>query len=158
MRVALLCPGPSLAKLTSLPECDLSICVKRAALRFACDWVVILDSPALREFGAQIIGDPQLLTRSEYRPKYTRRGGLDLEALRCPHRFDQFTACAGLALAGHLGASHIDVYGADWTNEPDFDGHRPAEMFRDQARWDRERQDWEAIVSWLSPTPVHLHR
>ena len=150
MNCALLSPGPSLARLTKAPAADVTIAVKRAALPFGCDWLAILDSPALKEYGG-IAPAAQLLTRREYRPKYTVRPGLACEDLACPVlMFDLYTATAALALAGYLKATRVDVYGADWTDAPDFDGHTPAESNRTPQRWALERGVWANVVGWLA--------
>lgn len=147
MNAVLLCPGPSLANLYSVPKCDLSIAVNRACLRFDADWGAILDCTLLKEIA---IRPPKLLTRREHWPRYTQSPGLAVEDTGCPiARYDLFTAPAALALAGYLGATTIDVYGADWTDEADFDGVRASETRRDAERWAMEIPIWNRVADWL---------
>ncbi len=42
---------------------------------------------------------------------------------------------AGLHVCQLLGATEIDVYGADWTQEPDFDGKELVGTVRTLDRW-----------------------
>lgn len=149
MTAAVLATGPSLALLDRLPACDVSIGIKRAAERFACDWAACLDIPLVGQL--QFAGDPKLLTRAAYRPKYTKLPGANVEDLGGPHRFDLYTVTACLVLAAHLGASDIDVYGCDWAeNAPDFDGYVPDQMNRGPQRWELERTIWQSTVDWLA--------
>lgn len=149
MHCALLCPGPSLRRLAQAPPADLTIAVKRAALAFPCQWVCILDTPELQAFG-DIAPGALLLTRRDCRPKYSRREGLAVEDLDCPvPRFDLYTATAALALAGHLGATTVDVYGADWSDAPDWDGSTPEGANRSPERWALERGIWSQVVEWM---------
>lgn len=71
-----------------------------------------------------------------------------------------FSATAALIVAAHLGGKTIDVYGADWTDEPDFDGKsinlNPHE--RNEARWKTERQIWVAVVNYLATEGVEVNR
>lgn len=156
MRAVVLAPGPSLSLLDEMPADDVSIAIKRAAFYFPqCQWVAILDTPVLHAIDDQIPAGAKLLTRAEYRPKHTSRAGLDVEALEkwCPvPKIAEFTATAALVLAGFLGAERVDVYGADWTQQPDFDGHVDPEtmMARHPDRWKREGKIWGDIVLWLS--------
>jgi hypothetical protein len=141
-----------------MPACGVSIAVNRAAVRFACDWWVALDfQTLLRELP---VGNPQLLTRQAYRPKYADRSGIDIESLCAPdsNLFGQFSATAALVLSHHLGAGSIDVYGADWTAEADFDGCTPAGSCRDESRWLNERRIWDAICKWLHVRNVSVKR
>ncbi len=49
MTTAILLAGPSLSRLDTAPEADLTIAVKRAGLRFGTpDWLVVLDSRDLQ--------------------------------------------------------------------------------------------------------------
>jgi hypothetical protein len=84
--------------------------------------------------------------------------GLDVESVAGPTGYDHWTVTASIALAAHLGADRVDVYGADWTNEPDFDGYRPTEMYRTLERWARERAAWSRLEQWLTARDVTVRR
>lgn len=153
MQIGILCPGPSLASIDSLPTCDLSIAVNRAALRFACDWWAALDSQTFTRDESSIKGDPKLFTRAEYRHK-TKRGGMDLEELdgllpRNRINYPLFTLPSSMVLAAWLGAKAIDIYGCDWTNAPDFDGIKPSDSRRNEHRWSAESVLFGRVQDWL---------
>lgn len=167
MNIAVLLPGPSLARLGDLPNADLVIGVKRACLRFGCNWAVILDSPDLRCYGDRLIGRPKLLTRADYRPRFCALPGANVEGLYdyCPIRYPGsdggwFTSTAALALAGWLHASRVDVYGADFgTAETlaEFDGFVSPEANYTASRWERERGVWNAVADWLRGKGVEVY-
>lgn len=162
MHAVVLLAGPSLGRLSEIPTCDVSISGKRAGLAFACTWSVIIDSPALVEFGNKLAGNPLLLSRREYWPKYTDRPGLAVEELRLPtSHYQTYTSAAALALAGYLGASTVDVYGADFGDSDviaEFDGHIPDEHNYGENRWEREKDVWRRVVEWLSGRGCTVHR
>jgi len=156
MTAALICTGPTAVKFPG--GYQLTIGVKRAATGFLCDWVAIIDSPALTEICPRLLGSPKLLTRRDYRPKYSAIPGMDVESLSGPLGFAQWTSVASLSLAAFLGATTIDVYGADWTSEPDYDGYVPTEMNRSVERWEREIATWNAAVAMLRGKGVKVNR
>lgn len=71
-----------------------------------------------------------------------------------------FSATAALIVAAHLGAKVIDVYGADWTNQPDFDGKsiNLAPHERAPERWKEERQIWDAVGGYLTSQGISVNR
>lgn len=158
MTTAILLAGPSLARLESAPDAELVIGVKRAAIRFPSDWCVVLDSPDLRAPWFADVTAPLLLTRREYRPKYTDRGGTDCEALQAllphkPTKWGCFSSSAALVLAKFLGAESIDVYGADFgmgDTLAEFDGFVSPEQRYTPDRWEFERHVWDATIDALS--------
>jgi len=153
MNVAILLAGPSLAKLTAAPDADLLIGVKRAALRFPCDWCVVLDIPCLRSDWFRQVDAEQYLTRRDYRPKYTTRPGVTCEEMELVYppstkakHWNMFSSSASLVLAKFLGAKRIDVYGADFgqaENDAEFDGYRSPEARYTTDRWELERSVWD---------------
>lgn len=160
MKAVLYCPGPSLS---AAPEvaADVTIGVNRAAIARACDYAAILDSPALKRFTPHLKGTPRLLTRAEYRPKHTAIPGPTVEEVQAwasAVDVGQYSAVAALALAGWLGAGEVSVYGADWTDEGDWDGYVPPESNRGQERWGRERRHWDALVAWLMDRGTKVRR
>lgn len=60
-------------------------------------------------------------------------------------------------LAFSLGATTIDVYGADWTGTRDYDGVEAGEN-RTPDRWDAERHDWDILTAWLNERGVIARR
>jgi hypothetical protein len=161
MNVALLCPGPSLATLEESPPADITIGVNRAACRFPVTWWAATDYPLIRGWGGAILGNPKLFTRRQTWLDVRRRINpptvMFTEALSCPVKgWDVKTATAALVLAGNLGATRIDVYGADWTDAPDFDGVEVVGTDRKPQRWDEERATWHAVIAHLG-IPVTRH-
>lgn len=161
MNIAILLSGPSLADLSDAPIADVTIGVKRAALRFSCDWIVVLDSPDLRSEWFAKVDAPLLLTRGEYRPKYTTLPGVDCEKLEqtFPHhphlggcRWGTFSSSAALVLAKHLGAKNVDVYGADFGQGKtlaEYDGFESPEKRYTPDRWEFEFGVWNATIEAL---------
>lgn len=156
MLAAILNPGPSLANLATAPSADLLICVNRAACRFPTAWWVAMDFQLFTAH--QPIGDPQLVTRAAYRPKYTTRPGIDAEALSGPKSFDVFSSTTALVLAAHLGATKVNVYGYDATNAPDFDGVTPCESKRTDERWEHEARIWNDVRDWMVSRGIEVNR
>lgn len=162
MQICILCPGPSLADLTTPPTADLTIGVNRAVLKFACDWWAALDYQTFTRDTP--LGNPRLFTRAEYRHK-TARTGIDAEDLfgllpREKVNWPLYTSTASLLLAAYLGAKQIDVYGADWTlNSGDFDGVTPGDSRRNEHRWAVEMVIWSRLTNWLDEhgTTVKRH-
>jgi hypothetical protein len=161
MKAVLFAPGPSLSRAPAEIPADVAIGVNRAAIARGVGFWVCLDSPALKRFSPLIRGKPRLLTRAENRPKHTAMPGPTVEEVQawCPSvEVTHYSAVAGLALAGWLGATDVTVYGADWTDAADFDGYRCPDANRDAARWDRERRHWEALTAYLFDRGVKVKR
>src|SRR5205823_5305946 len=114
MKAVILLAGPSLAKLQRIPPCDVSIAVKRAILKFPqADWAVILDKPAMKTI--RVPDWCRLLSKRHCWPKYADREGTAVEDLGCPLLADNcFSSSAALALAGYLGATEVEAFGADF--------------------------------------------
>jgi hypothetical protein len=164
LHAAILLPGPSLAQLEIVPRgVDVVIGVKRAAVRFVCDWAVVLDIPDLITYADRLIARPHLLTRAKYRPKYTSLPGTNFEELGdyCPVLLVEngsWASAASLALAGYLGAKRIDAYGADFNSDREWDGHQSAEPNYTSERWARELKQWNAVADWLAGRGVEVSR
>ncbi len=166
MKAAICCPGPSLNLLDAPPAADILIGVNRAVLRFACHWLAAKDYTTLkqiyREGGPR--GTPSLFTipqtwkdsRDKFGP-FPQFITTDQIAPPIPN-WSVKTAPAALVLAAHLGATSIDVYGADWTNEPDFDGVLIDGTQRDEARWNDEAIYWAAVTAYLKDKGVTVWR
>lgn len=158
MNAALLCPGPSLTQ-TYPPAAgrhDVNIGVNRAVLAFRCHWWAFVDWQTYIETGRQACrtfvsrtADRELRRRTgDFTPDLTFES-IDLDRTRNSIRWGMFSATAALFLASHLGATSVDVYGADWTNEPDYDGHRTERDRRTVERWADERIVWDRTIEHL---------
>jgi hypothetical protein len=180
MKIALLCPGPSLS-LTYEPSGHAHVIgINRAVLGFACDWWAFTDwQPFLHYHHFADLPRLGLFFSGTALDELLRRGmaprmqdartllpfeDIDPARTRDKLRWGLFTAPAALMLARHLGATSIDVYGADWSDEPDWDGERMTGCVRDENRWSNELPIWRGVVEHLHPitvtrhTPGHLQR
>lgn len=157
MQTCILCPGPSLSRLVSVPACDASIAVNRAATRFACDWWAVLDAPLISAIDDLIQGEPQLFTRAENR----RTGAVTFEAVYpFPNAArSYFTLPGAMALAAHLGAKRIDIYGCDWAiGQSGIGGRAGVDADHSATRFERERQHYEQMREWLSRQGIEVTR
>lgn len=165
MTTAILCPGPSLLKTFSGHK-GLTIGVNRAATVFSCDIWAALDFPLIVSQRQHVLGTSAVMTCRE-----TRRS-LECRKIQyswhivedlfdyCPHsmRYCGFSATSALILAAKLGATQINVYGADWTDAPDFDGYSHPGMTRNETRWNNERKIWGDVSQWLADRGVTVKR
>lgn len=157
MQTCILCPGPSLSRLVTVPTCDASIAVNRAATRFACDWWAVLDAPLITAIGDLIQGAPQLFTRRENK----RCGVVTFDDV---YPFlnaagSYFTLPGALALAAHLGATQIDLYGCDWAIGENGIGNRAGiEADHSAARFEREREHFGQMQDWLNRQGIEVTR
>lgn len=157
MTAIVLCPGPSLAKV-SPPFSALTIGVNRAVLAHSCDWWVYKDWQLWRDYSGECLGDPSICTLREVLERFGLEGQA-IESLICPvDKWSLFTAPVALVLAATIGAKRIDVYGADWTDEPDYDGVIAAGCRRDEDRWKQEREIWTGVVDWLKGGGITVNR
>lgn len=170
MNAAILCPGPSLASLSTVPAADLVIGVNRAALRFACtDWCCC-DLPAIEQWHESVIdgqrGAPTLISGMEavdnlrdrkviWRGEvFDRRRMLDY----CPHEINwvMFSFTTAIVYAGYREAKRIDIYGCDWKGTADFDGAEAGKNRSDE-RWELERAIVaRRLVPWLAERGVEV--
>ena len=166
MRIALLCPGPSLAR--TFPACaggyDLVLAVNHAVLIARADWWVFADWTLFTQCDPDYA--PRVFTttsavRGIERCSLETRFKRHCEPLLFEDRWPEYpgelgwtlwSACAGLVLGAHLGATYIDVYGADWTCEPDWDGTQLVGNNRGDIRWRQERVCWARLQVWLAET------
>lgn len=165
MRAALICPGPSVFQTFDPDHPGVKLAVNRAALWFAADHWAANDLPLIEQIGRSVLGQPQLWcnhdTADSLRRKENRWGKLAsaFSSLHCPvPAWHLYTAPAALVVAAHLGATRIDVFGADWTDAPDADGEMPPSCRRDPSRWEQERAIWFEIVSRLQASDVRVNR
>jgi hypothetical protein len=163
MNAALLCPGPSLARTFDDAFAGLRVGVNRAATAYRCDWFAALDYPTIRDYHAQVLGEPKLLTRSQTWVDVHRQCRFDSATIAedlvspVPSR-ELLTATAALVLLGSLGVQAVNVYGADWTPDaPDFDGKATGEN-RSAERFVREAVQWGQIVEWMNGRGISVKR
>jgi hypothetical protein len=168
MRAVLLCPGPSLARLTCVPDSELSIGVNRAATAFAVGVWACCDLPAIEQWHEQVIGSPTLVCGQEAWDnlrdrKITWRGETCFSASMasyCPPgmNWTMFSSTVALIHAAFRGATQIDVYGCDWAGTADFDGVQAGKN-RSPDRWKLEREIWQnVLVPWLAARGVTITR
>lgn len=166
MNAALLCPGPSLAAIvqSDVDGYSVRVGVNRAAVLLDCHLWAALDYPVLRDWHNAVIGTPQVLTRRQTWTDFGRtcrlRDVVLVEELPAPpvKQWDLKTATCALALLATMPVTSIDVFGADWSDAPDFDGHATAGQDRSAARWAQERATWDALVEWLDGRGVSVCR
>ena len=117
----------------------------------------------IRRWADSVVGSPALLTRRQTWIDVRKRLALTtirlVEDIECPVRlWDVKTATAALGLLATTGVSRIDVYGADWTDQPDFDGHIEVGCDRSAERWKQERETWGEMVDWLGSRGTEVNR
>jgi hypothetical protein len=161
MIAALLCPGPSLARLTDLPKVDVVCCVNRAAIRWPCDVWAAIDQHLTKRIWRQVIGKPILLTNRLEGGEVIRKGFWpvdrlaftdDLRTERCAG-WSLRSATSAVVYLAERGAERIDVYGCDLAGDADWDGIRPSGAIRDAGRWNDEGATWAALTQRFN-----LHR
>lgn len=157
----------------TLPETVIG--VNRAAILFPCTVWACCDLPAIEQWHEQVLGTPLLIAGMEAIDNLRDRKRANGEAgefwrgrqfdrrvmLDCPHVLDwvMFSATTALVYAGYIGATEIDVYGADWAPDaPDCDGVAAGKN-RSAARFELEAAIWtNRIVPWLSERGVRVTR
>ncbi len=141
--------------------------MNRAVIFRECDWWSFIDPATFRDW--KPIGNPALFFRRDTRDsiRAVNPGLIDgrkqivLDDIK--HEFPEggwtlLSATIALVLAAHLGATSIDVFGADWTDEPDFDGLCPAGCNRDETRWSMELVLWGQLVDHFQTRGISVTR
>jgi hypothetical protein len=162
LKAVILNPGPSLAKLESVPPCDLSIAVNRAAIAFPVQVWAAMDYPTIKRHNASVIGSPSLFTRKQTwddtKNKWPRNLFKLAEDIAFPvQTWALVTMTCSIMLAAHLGATTIQLFGCDQTGTADFDGAEAGED-RTETRWQRERSVLEEMTVWLGSRGCELIR
>ena len=172
MKIAILSAGPSLIESYggNASPYDLILGVNTAAAMFECDWWSVGDADRFEEITP--IGNPDVFMIGAERDKVyrstlaSRLDGVKVEEwqtamdatgitgvrLACPN----WSATAALIFAKHLGATSIDVYGADMQGAADVTGKET--VWRCSSRWDRERVEWAFLVKWLTDAGIEFNR
>ena len=154
MNATLLCPGPSLANYAGEGR-GIVVGVNRAVTLHQCDMWAATDHPLIRSVTP--LGDPALFTITASRDSLERRGipwprlvvthddiaGQTVTNGR--HPWTRYTATAALQYLIWSGATHIDVWGADWSGTQDWDG-TDAGQVRTADRWAAEREIWQGVI------------
>lgn len=170
MTVAILCPGPSLEKCGAL-SADVTIGVNRAASFVRCDYVAAVDYPVIEKWGDGF-GDAKWLTNqssfdhlARQDHPFARRETVTTDWLRRNYYDTRdfpwtiFSFTSALVFAAYLGATEVDIYGADWAGESDWDGVAGAEPGkRNDDRWRGERALFEKVKAWMEVQGVHVSR
>jgi hypothetical protein len=164
MRVALLCPGPSLSNwpVETFAEYDLRIAVNRAILKYQCEWWAAADWPMVKKnnpsFPVKLWTNPDTFTHlcglRDLFANLELHSFFEAKGSVAESRWVGKTATAALVLAVRLGAKSIDVYGADWTDQPDFDGVMFDGTNRSAGRWEGERDVWDRLCNEFNGVTV----
>ena len=136
---------------------DLRLSVNRAGLAVASDWWAALDYPTVRDHAAKLLGYPNLITTRQtmydiaLRPwRIARfhevRPIQDMVEIAGEWKRDPIDWCnrsmnAAIGFAAMEGAKSIDLYGADFAGQQDFDGNADKEAITNRRpdRWETER-------------------
>lgn len=156
MNTVLLCPGPSLARYQPIGTPVVTVGVNRAATLHRCDVWAATDWPLIVR--TRPLGQPILFTITATRDALARKqqtwpwlvvthdGIAGRTVCNRLHPWTRFTATAALAYLAWLGATRIDVYGADMHGTQDWDGEHAGE-YRTDTRWAEERAIWDRTVA-----------
>lgn len=170
MNAAILCPGPSL---NDWPDAtwanhNLIIGVNRAVLRFRCDWWAAGDWPMVKKhalgYRVKLFTTPatysHLLGLTQFRDRMELHSYDEAATFLHPTewRWNGKTATAALVLAAWQGATQIDVYGADWTTAPDYDGVMFPGTDRSASRWISEQDVWYRLVEKFAADGINVTR
>lgn len=183
---AILCPGPSLARVApeTVAAYDARIGVNRAVLHVACEWWATLDGnlfSAAAGFTPPVNQPCLVCSRGTYcslRRVHTELQDwpwLDTRQIDCPGdplhqlRWRKFSFTTAIVLAAKLGARKIDCFGADMLGEADWDGHTDPRNKRDetrtdaagkvlQGRWPMERKIFAELAAVLAGQGVEVSR
>jgi hypothetical protein len=165
-RVAILCPGPSVSMFAEVDVFyHDTIGVGRSVSRFSCRWWCFSDVQVYRQvrpIGRPLLFVPQWTSErlQEACPAVRREVVVPQESVEFPLsrptesrglvgrllakrdappplRWTRYSGLAALALAWHLDADVVDLYGADLEGQHDFLGN--ADPSRHDDRWQRER-------------------
>lgn len=183
LRIALLCPGPSLASFPGAGGYDLTIAVNRAAAHTACNYWVCCDADSFPR--CVPVGEPTIVCSQDQRRLMERKYRASLNYAwrssqsgfrRWPsetfprkriawHRFSS-TVALGLVLQlvrsqrarGERRHAIVDCYGVDWAGKADWDGTTDPAFRRDDVRWQTEQKLWGDIVADLAERNIEVRR
>lgn len=155
MNGTLLCPGPSLANYGGQGQ-GIVVGVNRAATLYHCDVWAATDWTLIKRVDA--LGEPLLFTIKATLDAMKRKGcpwkhatvthaditGQPLGNGQTP--WARYTATAALQYLAWSGATHIDVWGADWAGREDWDGTTAKSDNRTTQRWKEEQSIWRGVI------------
>lgn len=167
MTAVILCPGKSLNAYT--PDgADITIGVNRACAFVPCDWAAILDREVIERYADSFKGNPKWMTNQSSFDELARKDHpwswkehVIVDQLRrefwhtdqpdgvtVPWTLYSFTSA--LVTAAWLGATWVEIYGADWSGTHDYDGkqHDYPDKRNDE-RWDGERKLYGKVTNWM---------
>jgi hypothetical protein len=180
MKVAILCPGPSIRFFRGGAYSQL-IGVNRAVLLYRCDWWAVSDRQIIfQAFDDGIDYQPKIFTRSDNKKHMAASGRPVVREYfnQCHKKWYEdpdlkprfqnvgehkcnwplFTATAAIVLAKRLGAKQIDIYGADMRGTRDFDGFEGEGYNRTEDRWDTERTILNRLTAWMADHGTTIRR
>lgn len=163
MRIAVLCPGPSLTR--TYPDADrahdIVIGVNRAVLAFRCDWWSFMDRHVFHEwrpdYPVKLFTLDNVSVSTSHIEAFNACEVLVHPAMRTSRRcaWNTFSATSALVLAAeHLRADTVDVYGADMVGAADYDGKTDPRFNRTDKRWGKEVTIWNRTVETLLNDPA----
>jgi len=157
--IAILCPGPSI---TMYPQSDrskydLRIGINRGIGAYHCHYWVFLDFRAFTQMHSILSYRPGILTTPNIAQKIRRIDGHELYQIKVMERatisdsikWTRYSLIAAIVGSiSTLGATSIDVFGADWNGDTDFDGEYTNRFNRNPTRWQKESDMFDQIKDW----------
>lgn len=174
LKVAVLCPGPSLAQTWPKGErrdgYDLVIAVNNAAEHAPCDWWSAQDHGPLKTYaGEPSVGictsgsnEESLMGDRPWLPKAISNDRLDELHVLASHKLVHedaprkggWSTVNAIILAARLGAKTIDLYGDDKTGDTYFDG--VVNRGSKPGRWERETKNQKDLTDALQRVGVSV--
>ena len=160
MRFAVLCPGPSLTRLWPghIHLFDTTIAVNRAALAFAHDYLMMMDSNAITADVTSKVKPRIGYLVPPHVQQYGWNSGLPITDPRTlwPGRKTlkpvSLTGPGALLVAYKLGATSIGVFGNDMSGDAYFDG---VPVNNDmELRWSCEPRQWGRVTKYIQSLGV----
>lgn len=162
LSAAILCPGPSLARLPDL-DCGLVVAVNRAVHRRQCHWWCFIDWQTYLE--NREVRPHQICTSRASLREIERRAGKPSGQIQIIDDMPEgdngwrlYTKTTAMILCYRLGAGTIDVYGDDMAGVADYDGTTSQRNTRDGERWKREAELTGATVQYLHTKGCEVRR
>ena len=166
MLAHLLCPGPSLSVYRQPEPRPLTIAVNRAALAYECDWWAAVDYPMVKHNRRHVLGAPALCSARQQFEKFREQHGCCIEDGLWPKwrmpginptAYSLYSFSAAMVLALQLGATRLEVFGADWRGTADYDGAQAGENRSDQ-RWENESRFFAEMSRFLGANGCEVIR
>jgi len=178
MRLAILCPGPSLARGESAAwkDYDLTLAVNRAAAAHPCDWWVFGDPEGFHQTIPQ--GHPNLCTPRRSWAKTCNPGiegywwvlafeEIDTD-VRLEFNWRNHSLTAAMVLAEWLTrrkarlaiheTDEIDIFGCDWKVGADYYDGGVDPIAHHAHRFEGERHAYGRVAQWIAGKGIELRR